>query len=109
MKSKVNPNVVNLMLAAKALGPLKEKVVFVGGATAALYVDPKLQLDARPTIDVDCVVEVSSRVAYQKLEEQMRTLGFSHDTSEGAPICRWVKDVLVVDLHAHGRKDPGIF
>lgn len=98
MKAQVNPNVANLMLAAKALGPLKERVVFVGGATAALYVDPKLQLDARPTVDVDCVVEVASRVAYQKLEEQMRALGFSHDMSEGAPICRWVRNGLVVDL-----------
>jgi len=98
MKPVVNPNIANLILVANALGPLKDKVVFIGGATAALYVDPKLQLGARPTIDVDCVVEVSSRPDYQRLEEQMRALGFSHDTSEDAPICRWTKSSLVVDL-----------
>jgi hypothetical protein len=69
-----------------------------GGATSALYVPPSLHSAARPTVDVDCVIEISSLVEYQKLESKMRTLGFCHDLSEGAPICRWLKGNLILDL-----------
>ena len=97
MKTK-HPNLLNLIAAAKALEPLNETIVFVGGATAILYVDEQSKDGARATVDVDCIVEVATRIDYQKIEAKMRKLGFQHDTSEGAPICRWLKGPLVVDL-----------
>jgi len=94
----VHPNLQNLSLAAKSLAPLNIEVVFVGGATAILYVDDQASSLPRPTVDVDCVVEVASTLEYHKLEEKMRAIGFQNDTSDGAPICRWKKGPLIVDL-----------
>lgn len=96
--STIHPNLQNLSLAAQALGELKTELVYVGGATAILYADSVEQSSARPTIDVDCIVEVASSLEYHKVETKMRSIGFSHDISEDAPICRWKKGSLIVDL-----------
>jgi hypothetical protein len=97
MKSE-HPSLINLKAAAVALRPLTESLVFVGGATAPLYVDEQIRMGARATIDIDCVIEAATRIDYQKIEFKMRKLGFQHDISRGAPICRWLKGLLVVDL-----------
>lgn len=49
-----------LDIVAKGLGQLLDRIVFVGGATMALYVDDPASSDPRPTEDVDCVVEMTS-------------------------------------------------
>jgi hypothetical protein len=50
--------------AAAALGPLVDgDVVFVGGATIALWTTDQAASDFRPTDDVDVIVEVASRSA----------------------------------------------
>lgn len=80
----------------------------MGGATSILYIDClEGASEARPTIDVDCIVEVGSIREYHQAEERMRRLGFSNDTSEGAPICRWKKGPLVVDLMPTDQKILG--
>ena len=86
-----------LAVVAKGLKGLKERVVFVGGATIELYVPPAAT-DGRPTDDVDCVVELTSRVKYYELEEELRKLGFKHPTAAGAPICRWEYSGIPVDV-----------
>ena len=72
-------------LVAAAIEDLN--VVFVGGAVTPLY----LSSDAvsRPTDDVDCVVTVSSRIAYNQLEGELRRRGLRQPIAEGGPICRW--------------------
>lgn len=65
-----------LSLAARGFGPLKDEIVFVGGATIELYLAGQPALKVRATDDVDCVVEVASRFGYHKLEEKLRGLGF---------------------------------
>ena len=87
-----------LSLAARGLGALKDEVVFVGGATIELYLANHPALKVRPTDDVDCVVEVVSRVEYYKIEERLRELGFRHPINERAPICRWHYQGIVVDV-----------
>lgn len=87
-----------LSLAARGLGPLKDEVVFIGGATIELYVAGGHGLNVRATDDVDCVVEVSARIGYHKLEEKLRDLGFRHPTDEKAPICRWEYRGIYVDM-----------
>jgi hypothetical protein len=52
----------------------------------------------RATIDVDVLVEVSSLASYYTFAEKLRKLGFSEDMRPEAPICRWVKDELVLDV-----------
>jgi hypothetical protein len=74
--------------AAKALGPLVDgDVVFVGGATIALWTTDQAASDFRPTDDVDVIVEVASRSEYYQFEDRLRELGFVND--QGGVICRF--------------------
>jgi predicted nucleotidyltransferase len=74
--------------AASALGPLREEVVFLGGACLALWITDPGAPAPRPTRDVDVVVDVTSRLGYERFSERMRARGFSED-SASAVICRW--------------------
>ncbi len=95
---KLHQNIVNLSAVAQAFKPLGQDVVFVGGATTALYVDnPKID-EIRATEDVDCVVEVASRIEYFKLEERLRSIGFQNASGPRTPICRWKLGKLIVDI-----------
>ena len=83
---------------AKGLGPLKDKVVFVGGSTVSLYLTAPGAATVRPTEDVDCVIQVLSRGQYYKLEAELERLGFRHVTEKDAPICRWSYKGLTADI-----------
>ena len=50
-------NIVRIKAVANALNELKEKVVFVGGATISLYPDSPV-LEVRPTDDIDVIIEI---------------------------------------------------
>nr|NQU93445.1 hypothetical protein [Bacteroidota bacterium] len=91
-------NMLMVQTVANGLGDLKDEMVFVGGAVAELYADNPAASEIRPTIDVDCVIEISSRLHFARLEENLRTKGFKNDTSEGAPICRWIYNEIKVDV-----------
>lgn len=91
-------NIIMLQTVAKGLGELKDEMVFVGGAVAELYAENPAASEIRPTIDVDCVIEISSRLQFARLEENLRARGFTNDTSEGAPICRWIYKDIKVDV-----------
>lgn len=94
----MNDPVAALRQIALALGPLVDEVVFVGGAAAPLIISDLGSDGIRPTDDIDVIVEASSRSAYARLEARLRDLGFLHDTSEGAPICRFVHDGIPLDV-----------
>jgi len=87
-----------LQTVANGLKELKEEVVFVGGAVAELYASDPAASDIRPTQDVDCVIELSSRLEHKRLEENLRRKEFENDTSPGAPICRWIYNDIKVDV-----------
>lgn len=87
-----------LAAVAKGLRGLKEKVVFVGGATIDLFITDPATPGTRETDDVDCVVELAGRVQYHALEDELRALGFQHSMDERAPICRWVFRGIKVDV-----------
>ncbi len=91
-------NLNRIEAIAKALGSLKNHVVFVGGAIAEAYAADPFVTEPRVTHDVDCITHLASRNAFWKFEEEMRKKGFTNDSSPGAPICRWLKDGEVVDL-----------
>ncbi|PKP33147.1 MAG: hypothetical protein CVT99_01465 [Bacteroidetes bacterium HGW-Bacteroidetes-16] len=91
-------NIDMLQTVAIGLGELNKVVVFVGGAVAELYVTDPAASEIRPTLDVDCVIELSSRKMHANLEEELRTKGFTHDLSKDAPICRWVYKDIKVDI-----------
>jgi hypothetical protein len=87
-----------LQTVANGLGELRDEMVFVGGAVAELYADNPAASEIRPTIDVDCVIEISSRLQFARMEENLRAKGFTNDTSKGAPICRWIYKDIKVDV-----------
>ena len=71
---------------------------FVGGCTVNLQLDNPALTPVRPTDDVDVIVEVAAGRRYSELEAQIRDLGFAHDLTQGAPICRWKLGDLTVDI-----------
>jgi predicted nucleotidyltransferase len=87
-----------MRIVAVKMQPLEVPFVFVGGAVMPFLVDRPDLTDFRPTKDVDVVVAISSYESYARLEERLRDRGFIHDTSEGAPICRWIVDGCRVDI-----------
>lgn len=87
-----------LQTVARNLGNLREKVVFVGGMIRSLLVSDPAAGAARPTDDVDLIVELPDRVAHTKLGAQLRALGFSEANEEGAPLCRWKVEGVRVDV-----------
>ena len=91
-------NTAMLQTVANGLGELKNDMVFIGGAVAELYANDPAAFDIRPTLDVDCVIELSSRIEHARLEEDLRAKGFVNDISQGAPICRWVYKNVKVDV-----------
>jgi hypothetical protein len=106
-----DPNLVLLTHAVAQLGPLVDRVVFLGGcATALLLTDPAAP-EVRPTQDVDVIAEVGSLTDYYRLAEGLREAGFVEDQSPGAPICRWrapevILDVMPTDEHVFGFGNP---
>jgi Nucleotidyl transferase AbiEii toxin, Type IV TA system len=81
-------NIELLERAAVALGELVEDVMFVGGATIELWLTDPGAVDIRPTLDVDVVVEVTSRLAFHNFEAELRRRGFAEAQASGV-ICRW--------------------
>lgn len=87
-----------MRIVAERLGPLHTPFAFVGGAVVGLLVDHPELAELRPTKDVDVIMEVLSYREFSALEGRLRALGFQHDTSEGAPICRWIVEGCRVDI-----------
>ena len=97
MSNTDNANIALVKITAKRLGELLDKVVFLGGAVTSLFITDQATFQIRPTQDVDLIVELVSKVAYHKLEKQLRTLGFKPDQADGL-ICRWMVDGIKVDI-----------
>lgn len=93
-----NHNLDLLAEAARLLKPLLGELVFVGGCTTALLITDKAAADVRPTYDVDAIAEITSYAAYADFSERLRKIGFAEDTTEGAPICRWLQKETILDV-----------
>jgi len=77
-----------LELGAAALEPVLDEVVFLGGASVALWITDPGAPPVRPTKDIDVVVEVTTRSAFHAFEERLRSLRFNEDQTDGI-MCRW--------------------
>lgn len=64
---------------------------------ASLYVASEMATPLRPTEDIDCVIEISSRIAYSELEKKLRNLGLKHDMTSKL-ICRWEVSGIKIDV-----------
>lgn len=83
---------------AIGLGPLRYKVVFLGGSATGFHITDKAESDVRATKDVDIIVEVASRLEYHQLEKTLRELGFTQKMEIDDPICRWYINEVIVDV-----------
>jgi predicted nucleotidyltransferase len=88
-----------------ALEELANEVVFVGGATVALYAE-RPSGEARPTDDVDILVELIHYKDYAAIEERLRSKGFTNDT-ESSVICRYRVHGIIVDVMPTGENALG--
>jgi len=102
-----NRIIENLERVAEILASVPERFVFIGGATIPLYVDKILWNDVRPTLDVDCVVEVFTRTEYYALSEKLRAVGLEECIESGAPICRWQYQDLIMDVMPYEKEILG--
>jgi len=93
-----NPNAGLLSSAVQRLAPILDRIVFVGGCATGLLITDLAAAPIRPTLDVDAIVELASYAALIALEEELQHLGFQHAVAEGAPVCRWIQQELVLDL-----------
>jgi hypothetical protein len=98
MALRPDPNLEILARAVARLGPLADRMVFLGGcATALLLTDPAAP-EVRPTQDVDVITEVGSLTEYYRLADELRGVGFAEDRTPGAPMCRWRAPDVVLDV-----------
>lgn len=98
MRRRLNPNLDIMVAAAKRLGVLCQDMVFIGGCATGLLITDPAAPEVRPTIDVDVLVEVTSRVAFYKIEEELRKRGFQQIDLEDSPICKWKADDVELDV-----------
>lgn len=88
-----------LKAVATALGEdLRERLVFVGGCTTALFItDPVTLEDVRATDDIDLIVDLTGMAEWAELLEELRERGFTEAADE-AVICRMRLGALKVDF-----------
>lgn len=91
-------DLADLRRVAEATARLGPRHAFTGGAVLPLLLDDPHLAPVRPTGDVDVIVGVLTRIEVGKMEAELERLGFQHDTSEGAPRCRWVFGGIKVDV-----------
>lgn len=103
----LDPNLQLLRAMALALGPLRERLVFMGGcATGLLLTNPAVG-GVRPTEDVDAIVEVASLAGYHALQPLLSERGFMQTMADHTPPFRWFwnrmqLDLVPVDAHVLG-------
>jgi len=95
---KPDPNQAMVERLALQLGDLRLRVVFLGGAATGLLLTDPGAPSIRITKDVDVIVQIGSRREYRTLEKELMDLGFSPDPTEGAPLCRWTFEGLLIDI-----------
>ena len=93
----MSSNLNRLKVIADGLGELRHDVVFVGGSVAELYADDPAATDIRPTMYVDCVIELATYGSLQEFEGLLRKHGFENDIESGV-ICRWKYNGETVDI-----------
>ncbi|MRR34881.1 hypothetical protein EG829_09335 [bacterium] len=99
MVTAVQNNREMIRIVAERLGPLRDQVVFLGGAATAFLITDTAAPDVRFTDDVDVIVEIGALKDYYALSEILRRRGFSEAMEEeGAPVCRWIVDGIKVDF-----------
>lgn len=93
-----DPNLALLHAMALALGPLRERLVFVGGCATGLLLTNPAAAGVRPTEDVDAIVEVATLAGYHALQPLLAERGFVQTMADNTPPFRWFWNRLQLDL-----------
>jgi hypothetical protein len=93
-----DPSLALLSRAVVQLGPLVDRLVFLGGCATALLLSDPAAPEVRPTKDVDAITEVGSLIHYYQLVDDLHGAGFVEDKDPDAPICRWRAPGVVLDV-----------
>ncbi len=93
-----HPNIELLERVADRLGELTDQFVFLGGSTTTLLITDPAAPPVRASIDVDAIVRTDSLADYHRLGKALREKGFTEDTSDGAPVCRWRTKNVTFDV-----------
>lgn len=88
----------DMLHVAQRLEPLGLRFVFIGGGILGFLINDPAVPTVRGTRDIDIVLEALAVSGYERLEAQLRTAGFQHDMSDGAPRCRWLLNGVKVDI-----------
>jgi hypothetical protein len=101
-----------LEMAADALGPLTDELVFLGGASIHLWVSDPAAPVTRATDDVDVISAITTRADYYRLGDRLRGRGF-REASDSRVLCRWrhshtglVLDVMPQEQSVLGFSNP---
>lgn len=94
---RATSNLAMLEIVAKKLGNLNDRVVYLGGCATALFISDPLSLDVRPTLDVDCIIDVISLGQYHKFENELIKRGFKKSIEDDI-ICRWHYGEIILDV-----------
>lgn len=93
-----NPNLALLVGMAQAMGPLCDRVVFVGGCATGLLLSDAALVNLRATEDVDAIVEVASLARYHALADELMQRGFKQTMADNTPPFRWFWQSMQLDL-----------
>ncbi len=89
-------NTKMLQVVAEKLGPLRDEVVFLGGAVMPFLVtEPNVEV-TRFTKDVDIIFEPETREELYEFEDELRDLGFKKTLN--AAVCQWVVENVRIDI-----------
>jgi hypothetical protein len=91
-----DPNRQQLIRTVNALGDICNDLVFLGGSVVGLLITDPGSEPVRATEDVDVIVEVTSRLQYERLTQRLESKGFRPDP-EG-PICRYTLNDMAIDV-----------
>lgn len=93
-----DPNLALLTAMVRAMGPLRDHVVFVGGCATGLLLTQSAVTQVRPTEDVDAIVEVVTLADYYNFTQQLADRGFRQTMADNTPPFRWFWNRLQLDL-----------
>ena len=109
------PSVDLLINIAVSLGPLVDRVVFIGGAIAPLLQTQPISPRVRATKDVDGVTQTVTYAEFGELQEQLRQRGFRQPAVNAVPtghVHRWITpngdlfDLVPAGTHLGGGGNP---
>jgi predicted nucleotidyltransferase len=85
-----HPALDRLATVAAALGELRSRVVFIGGAIAPLLQQDPPFPGPRPTSDVDAVVVTASYAEAQRIRGELTARGFRQGPEDAHHVGRWI-------------------